>query len=85
MALEGIFPVSLHSSHDVLGHLWYTQVPPGTAHVSVQDGFAALELFSSLPIWVEDAAPVTPDLPDMEVLAHGPGILTLCHLVKLSC
>ena len=48
-----------------------------------QDGFAVLELFSSLPIWVEDASVTAADLPlpDMEVLSYGPGILTLCHLV----
>lgn len=27
---------------------------------------------------------MTADLPDMEVLACGPGILTLCHLVAVK-
>lgn len=33
---------------------------------------------------MKNAAPVTADLPDMEVLACGPGILTLCHLVAVK-
>ncbi|CAL1152549.1 unnamed protein product [Cladocopium goreaui] len=78
---DGEWEVALGLLHHMLG---MSHQPDGRILGSVvnclrtKDGFAALELFSSLPIWVKNAAPVTADLPDMEVLACGPGILTLC-------